>query len=120
MKRKRYTEPEIVFALQQAEAGTPVGEICRNMGGCGGHFLPLKEALRRVASRTPSLGCDRRAGCQSGRLRRSRALAEHMSRDRSSQLFPCCVKVYRGRLRARVPQQLLNHNYIRPASQQSA
>ncbi len=23
MKRKRYTEPQIVFALQQAEAGTP-------------------------------------------------------------------------------------------------
>ena len=32
MKRKRYTEPQIVFALQQAEAGTTVGEICRKMG----------------------------------------------------------------------------------------
>jgi putative transposase len=32
MKRKRYTEPQIVFALQQAESGTPVGEICRKMG----------------------------------------------------------------------------------------
>ncbi len=32
MKRKRYTEPQIVFALQQAEAGTGVGEICRKMG----------------------------------------------------------------------------------------
>ena len=29
MKRKRYTEPQIVFALQQAEAGTVVVEICR-------------------------------------------------------------------------------------------
>ena len=52
IKWKRYTEPEIVFALQQAEAGTPVGEICPNMGGCGGHFLPRKGALRR-------LGCER-------------------------------------------------------------
>jgi putative transposase len=32
MKRKRYTEPQIVFALQQAESGTPVAEKCRNMG----------------------------------------------------------------------------------------
>jgi putative transposase len=32
VKRKRYTEPQIVFALQQAEAGTPVVEICRKMG----------------------------------------------------------------------------------------
>ncbi len=32
MKRKRYTEAQIVFALQQAEAGTPVAEICRTMG----------------------------------------------------------------------------------------
>ena len=32
MKRKRYTEPQIVFALQQAEMGTPVAEVCRKMG----------------------------------------------------------------------------------------
>ena len=32
MKRKRYTEPQIVFALQQAEAGTPVAELYRKMG----------------------------------------------------------------------------------------
>jgi len=32
MKRKRYTEPQIVFALQQAESGTAVAEICRKMG----------------------------------------------------------------------------------------
>ncbi len=32
MKRKRYKEQQIVFALQQAEAGTPVAEICRKMG----------------------------------------------------------------------------------------
>ena len=32
MKRKRYAEPQIVFALQQSEAGTPVAESCRKMG----------------------------------------------------------------------------------------
>ncbi len=30
-KRKRYTEPQIVFARQQMEAGTPVTELCRGM-----------------------------------------------------------------------------------------
>jgi putative transposase len=32
MQRKRYKEPQIVFALQQAEAGTPVAEVCRKLG----------------------------------------------------------------------------------------
>jgi putative transposase len=31
MKRKRYTEQQIVFALRQAEAGTPVEEIVRKV-----------------------------------------------------------------------------------------
>ncbi len=32
MKRSRFTERQIAFALQQAEAGTPVLEVCRKMG----------------------------------------------------------------------------------------
>jgi putative transposase len=32
MKRKRYTDEQISFALRQVEAGTSVGEICRRMG----------------------------------------------------------------------------------------
>ncbi len=32
MKRKRFTEGQIAFALQQAEAGTAVEEICRKLG----------------------------------------------------------------------------------------
>lgn len=31
MKRKRFTEEQIAFALRQAESGTPVAEICRKM-----------------------------------------------------------------------------------------
>ena len=31
MKRSRYTEEQIAFALRQAESGTPVGEVCRKM-----------------------------------------------------------------------------------------
>ena len=32
MKKGQYTEEQIAFALQQAEHGTPVGEICRKLG----------------------------------------------------------------------------------------
>ncbi len=32
MKRKRYSDEQIAFALRQAESGTPVEEICRKMG----------------------------------------------------------------------------------------
>lgn len=32
MKRKRFTEAQIAFALRQAESGTPVAEIIRKMG----------------------------------------------------------------------------------------
>ena len=32
MKRSRYTNEQIAFALRQAEGGTSVGEVCRKMG----------------------------------------------------------------------------------------
>ena len=31
MKRKRFTEEQITYALKQAESGTPVAEICRRL-----------------------------------------------------------------------------------------
>ncbi len=32
MKRSRYTNEQIAFALRQAEGVAPVGEVCRKMG----------------------------------------------------------------------------------------
>jgi putative transposase len=32
MKKSRFTDQQIAFALQQAEAGTSVAEVCRKMG----------------------------------------------------------------------------------------
>ena len=32
MKRKRYSEEQVAFALRQAESGTAVEEICRKLG----------------------------------------------------------------------------------------
>jgi putative transposase len=32
MKRSKFTDQQIAFALQQAESGTSVAEVCRKMG----------------------------------------------------------------------------------------
>ena len=32
MKKSRYSEEQIAFALRQAESGTPIVEVCRKMG----------------------------------------------------------------------------------------
>ncbi len=32
MKRSKFTEERIAFALKQAEVGTPVEAVCRKMG----------------------------------------------------------------------------------------
>lgn len=32
MKKSKFTEQQIAFALQQAESGTVVAEVCRKMG----------------------------------------------------------------------------------------
>lgn len=32
MKRSKFTEEQIAFALKQAELGVPIGEICRRLG----------------------------------------------------------------------------------------
>ncbi len=42
MKKSRFTEEQIAYALKQAELGTTVGEICRKVGvaegvACGRH-----------------------------------------------------------------------------------
>jgi len=32
MKKTKFTEPQIIFALKQAETGTRVDEVCRKKG----------------------------------------------------------------------------------------
>ena len=32
MNRSRFTEEQIAYALRQAESGTPVGDVCRQIG----------------------------------------------------------------------------------------
>ncbi|MBQ93060.1 MAG: IS3 family transposase [Marinobacter sp.] len=43
MKRSRYTEEQIAFALKQAELGTPILEVCRKMGVSDATFYNWRE-----------------------------------------------------------------------------
>ncbi len=43
MKRKRYTDEQVAFALRQAEAGTAVAEVCRKMGVSEATFFRWKK-----------------------------------------------------------------------------
>ncbi len=43
MKRKRFTEAQIAFALRQAESGTPVAQILRKMQICEATFYRWKQ-----------------------------------------------------------------------------
>lgn len=43
MKKTRYTEEQIAFALKQAETGTRVEEVCRKMGISEATFYSWKK-----------------------------------------------------------------------------
>ena len=43
MKKSRFTDQQIAFALQQAEMGTPVEEVCRKLGISQATFFRWKK-----------------------------------------------------------------------------
>ena len=43
MKKSKFTEQQIAFALQQAESGTVVAEVCRKMGISEATFYRWKQ-----------------------------------------------------------------------------
>ena len=65
MKKSRFTEEQIAFALKQQELGTPVEEICRKLGIAQATFFNWK---KRFAGLGPS------------ELRRLRQLEEENTR----------------------------------------
>jgi putative transposase len=46
MKKKRYTEEQIVYALTQAQNGTTVAELCRSMGVSEATFYNWKKKYK--------------------------------------------------------------------------
>jgi putative transposase len=65
MKRSRYTEEQVAYALRQAEAGTPVGDVCRQLGIAEATFYVWKKKF---------------AGLGVGELRKVRQLEEENGR----------------------------------------
>jgi putative transposase len=43
MKGKRFTEEQITYALRQAEGGTPVVDVCRQLGVSEASFYLWKK-----------------------------------------------------------------------------
>jgi putative transposase len=43
MKKSRFTEEQIVFALKQAELGTSVPDVCRKLGISDATFYPWRK-----------------------------------------------------------------------------
>jgi len=58
MKKSRFCEEQIAFALRQADAGAPVGDVCRQLG--------VSEASFRS---TASSACPRSGNCDSFAMR---------------------------------------------------
>lgn len=65
MKRSKYTEEQIAFALKQAELGTAVPEVCRKMGVSEATFYNWKKKF---------------GGLSPSELRRLRQLEEECNR----------------------------------------
>lgn len=43
MKRSKFSEEQIVYALRQAEGGTPIGDLCRQLGVSDATFYAWKK-----------------------------------------------------------------------------
>jgi len=48
MPKKRFADEQIAFAVRQAEAGAPVGEICRKMGIAEATFYRWKKVYAGI------------------------------------------------------------------------
>jgi putative transposase len=48
VKKKRYTDEQITYALRQAEAGTPVADVCRQLGVSEASFYLWKKKFGKL------------------------------------------------------------------------
>lgn len=50
MKRSKYTEEQITYALRQAESGTPVADVCRQFGVSEATFYVWKKKYANLGA----------------------------------------------------------------------
>ena len=102
MKRKRYTEEQIAFALRQGESGTPVADIVRKMGiseqtyyrwkkkfaGMGvaevRRLKQLEEENRKLKQLVADLSLDKRGCCRTLSRERYEARSSADNREEAS------------------------------------
>jgi putative transposase len=48
MKKSRFTEEQIAYALRQVESGTPVGDVCRQVGVSEATFYTWKKKFAHL------------------------------------------------------------------------
>ncbi len=49
MKRSKFSEEQVAYALRQVEAGSPVGDVCRQLGSGVTVILERRQVERRHA-----------------------------------------------------------------------
>jgi putative transposase len=53
MKRSRFTEEQVAYALRQAEAGTPVADVCRTLGVSEATFYVWRKKYANLGAAHP-------------------------------------------------------------------
>ena len=48
MKRSKFSEEQIMFTIRQAEAGTLVGDLCRQLGASDATFYAWEKYARKL------------------------------------------------------------------------
>ena len=94
MKRKRYGDEQIAFALRQAESGTAVEEICRKLGISEPTFYRWKKQYAGMG--VPEIRRLKQLEDENGKLEK---LVADLTLDRAMLRGTCCT----GRGEARRP-----------------
>ena len=96
MKRSKFSEEQIVYAIRQAEAGTPVGDLCRQLGVSDATFYAWKKQYAHLGV---------------SELRRLRQVEEENSRlangssPTSRSTSTCCRRPCEKKSKARTPSR---------------
>lgn len=73
MKKSKFTDQQVAFALQQAETGTPVEEVCRKMGVSQATFYRWKKVYGGPRSPRLESSCNFIVDASDGELNHDRA-----------------------------------------------